>query len=270
MADTASQFVGGIPDFYHRGLGPVLFADWADEMARRALAGQPREVLELAAGTGMVSRRLAAGLPADARLAVTDLNLPMLEVARGTLGNDPRVSFAEVDATRLPFPDAGFDCVVCQFGVMFFPDRPAAYREARRVTRPGGRYLLSTWGPPSSNPFAEVVQETVARFFPGDPPGFYRVPFSRGDPAEVRRELEAAGWPQVEAQTLERTKTVADPEAFARAIVFGNPLLIEIRQRGGVDPDRVVDAILAGLVARFGRNPTTLPQRATIFSCTAE
>ena len=270
MPSTSAQFVGSIPNSYHRGLGPVLFADWASEMARRGTAGAPKDVLELAAGTGMVSRRLADGLPQDARLIVTDLNLPMLEVARGTLGGDPRVSFAEVDATALPFPDAAFDRVVCQFGVMFFPDRVAAYREARRVLRPGGTYLMSTWGPSAANPFSEVVQGIVTRFFPADPPGFYRVPFSCGDPAEVRRDLEAAGWRQVEHQALERIKAVADPAAFSRALIYGNPLILEIRQRGGVDPDELVEAVLTGLVARFGSDPMNLPQQVSMFTCTAE
>ncbi len=114
------------------------------------------------------------------------------------------------------------------------------------------------------------MQAIVARFFPTDPPGFYRVPFSCGDPEAIQGELESAGWRTVEAQTLERMRVVADPAAFSRAIVYGNPLILEIRQRGGVDPDEVADAVLARLVARFGDDPMTLLQQVSFFACAAD
>jgi SAM-dependent methyltransferase len=267
MTAVFSQFVGTIPSFYDSGLGPVLFEDFADDLVRRCAALDPQAVLELAAGTGIVSRRLAEAIAPRARLVVTDLNAPMLGIARQKLADRPEIEFAEVDAQALPYADATFDLVVCQFGVMFFPDRRAAYREAARVLRPGGQYLFSTWGPWSVNPFAAGVQGVVEAHFPADPPGFYKVPFSCGDPDAVLRDLEAAGWRGTEYQTLRQTRVVADPAGFATALVHGNPLIAEIRQRGHVDPEVVVADVLAALVGRFGTAPMEIPLQTMVFTC---
>ena len=138
MSDRATNFTGRIPQFYDHGLGPVFFTDFADDIARRAATLAPTRVLELAAGTGIVTRRLRDFLPREAHLIATDLNPPMLEVARQKFRPDEAVEFQPADATALPFPDASFDAVVCQFGVMFFPDKDKGHREARRVLVSGG------------------------------------------------------------------------------------------------------------------------------------
>jgi SAM-dependent methyltransferase len=133
MSDRAAKFVGNIPTFYDQGLGPVFFAEFADDIARRVAASAPIRVLETAAGTGIVTRRLRDLLPREAQLTATDLNPPMLEAARGKFRAEERVTFQPADATALPFPDDSFDAVVCQFGVMFFPDKDKAYHEARLI-----------------------------------------------------------------------------------------------------------------------------------------
>jgi ubiquinone/menaquinone biosynthesis C-methylase UbiE len=169
MNDSANQFVGSIPENYDNGLGPNIFIDYADDLARRAGAAGASDVLELAAGTGIVSRRLRDALAPDARLTVTDLNPPMLGVAQAKFSDGEAVVFTPADAMALPFGDAQFDLIVCQFGVMFFPDKIASYREAARVLRPGGRYIFNTWGTMEANPFSLIAHEVTARFFPDDP-----------------------------------------------------------------------------------------------------
>jgi SAM-dependent methyltransferase len=266
MTGAASQFTGSIPENYDAGLGPNIFQDYASDIARRAGATGAGSVLELAAGTGIVSRKLRDALPDAARLVVTDLNPPMLEVAKTKFRNGERVEFTPADAMALPFSDAEFDLIVCQFGVMFFPDKVASYREASRVLRPGGRYIFNTWGTMDANPFSQVAHDATARFFPDDPPGFYRVPVSCADPEAVKAGLRAAGWTDVGHETVALRKTVTDLTGFARGIVFGNPLIEEIRQRGGIDPKDVAAAIVDEFKSRMGPEPVTMPLEATVFT----
>jgi ubiquinone/menaquinone biosynthesis C-methylase UbiE len=265
MSNDAS-FVGSIPQYYDGGLGPVIFVDYAAEMARRAAVLKPKRVLETAAGTGIVTRHLRDMLPADASLTATDLNPPMLEVAKTKFKPGEAVEFKPADAQELPFADASFDVVVCQFGIMFFPDRGKGYQEAFRVLSPGGRYLFSVWDSHRRNPFGRIAHETAGRFFPVDPPQFYRVPFSCHEIDPVKEALADAGFSDIDVSVVSRTKEIADPSGFARAMVFGNPLLDQIKARGGVDPEDVIAANLDGLKREFGSERMRMPLQAIMFS----
>lgn len=265
MAGKASEFVGDIPQNYDQRLGPIIFEDYADDIARRAAALRPMHVLELAAGTGIVSRRLKDAIGPDARLTVTDLNAQMLDIAKAKFGRDENVDFVVADAMALDFANETFDLIVCQFGVMFFPDKAASFKEALRVLKPGGAYLLNTWGSLVDNPFAAIAQDTTAEFFPSDPPGFYRVPFSYHDAEAVKADMMRGGFQDVAHETLPIQKPVADWEHFGRGLVYGNPLIDEIKNRGGVDPEAVATAITKGLSDALGDVPCTMPIEATVF-----
>ena len=244
MASTDTAFAGSIPEFYDRCLGPFLFEPYAADLAARAALLRPRRILETAGGTGIVTATLAAALP-EAEIVATDLNPDMLQVAAGKL-DSPRVTFAPADAQSLPFPDAGFDLVVCQFGAMFFPDRVAAYREARRVLRPGGAFLFNVWDRLDANPASQAVAEAVAALFPADPPSFLeRVPFGYHDKAAIESDLRSAGFGAIEAETVAK-RSRGSARELAPGLCQGSPLRSEIEARA---PDRLEEATRAALHA---------------------
>lgn len=252
MGDTNEQeFVGSIPENYDRLLGPVLFADYAEEMARRTAALAPSRVLEVAAGTGIVSRALRDQLPAAAALTVTDLNAPMLEVAQQKFAAGEAVMFGTANALELPFEDGAFDVVVSQFGVMFYPDKEKAYREAFRVLAPGGWFLFSIWDAHRYNPLGGIGHAAVAGLFPDDPPGFLLVPFSTSF-EDAKAPLLGAGFTELQAAVVPREKSGVDMTAIARGFVFGNPVVDQIRARGTVAPEAVAAKIEEGYRAAFG------------------
>jgi ubiquinone/menaquinone biosynthesis C-methylase UbiE len=266
MKDDAAGFTGSIPEHYDQRLGPMIFVDYAAEMAQRVAACTPARVLETAAGTGIVTRRLRDVLPAGVRLTATDLNAPMLVIARTKFGPGEEVEFQPADAMALPFTDGSFDAVVCQFGVMFFPDKDKSFREVHRVLAPGGRYLFSVWDAHRYNPFGRIAHDIAQRFFPADPPQFYNVPFSCHQIDPIKESVIAAGFTDFSAAVVTLDKEIPEAASFARGLVYGNPLIDQVQARGGVDPERIVEAILHELHREFGADPGRMPLQAIIFS----
>ena len=262
MSSNVTGFTGNIPEHYDKGLGPVLFVDYADDIARRTAAFAPKRVLETAAGTGFVTRRLRDLMPA-AEITATDLNAPMLQRAAAKFTPKDKIKFQPADATALPFPDKAFDTVVCQFGIMFYPDKEKSYREAHRVLAPGGRYLFSVWDSLAHNPFGRIVHGVACSFFAVDPPQFYQTPFGYYKIDPIKEALLDAGFRDIAISVVRKEKTIADPAALARGAVFGNPFIDQIKARGGIDPDQVVEAVREALVREFGKSP--LPLQAIVF-----
>jgi len=267
MADKSSEFTGEIPRNYDECLGPVIFEYYAGDMARRVAETGPETVLELAAGTGIVTRKLRDALGPQAVLVATDLNEPMLEVAKTKFDNAEAIRFRQADAQNLAFETDAFDVLACQFGHMFFPDRVAAHGEAKRVVRSGGRYVFSTWGHMEQNPFSRIAHDTMAELFEGDPPGFYEVPFSLHDPAQVTAELAQAGLNDVTHTEIAHEPTVTDFGHFAHGLVFGNPAIEDVRACSG-DPSAVRKEIAGRLRAAFGQEPNTMALTAHVFEVT--
>jgi ubiquinone/menaquinone biosynthesis C-methylase UbiE len=265
MDSNSAQFTGSIPQNYDQGLGPVIFADYAADIARRTAARGPKRVLETAAGTGIVTRRLRDLLPATVQLTASDLNPPMLEVAKAKFSEEEQVEFLPADATQLPFDDNSFEAVVCQFGVMFYPDKPKSFAEAFRVLAPGGQYLFNVWDAHRYNPFGRITQEVVSRFFASDPPQFYTVPFSYPHIDPIKQVLLDTGFGDIGVAVIRLEKVIPDVAAFARAAVYGNPLAEQIRARGG-DPDKVVEALTEEFRKEFGTGPSRMPLQAIMFS----
>jgi ubiquinone/menaquinone biosynthesis C-methylase UbiE len=268
MVATDKVFAGSIPEIYDRFLVPLIFAPYATDLASMLANAGPEKTLEVAAGTGVATRALAARLPAHARLVATDLNPPMLAYAKTRLPDD-RIEWKQADALALPFADGSFDAVACQFGAMFFPDKVQGYREARRVLKPGGRYLFNVWDRISENEFADVVTQALADVFPDDPPRFLaRTPHGYHDVARIRQELGAAGFANVSVDAVDHRSKAASPRDPAIAYCQGTPLRNEIEARDASRLSEATDRAAEAVAQRFGRGAVDGGIRAFVITAT--
>jgi ubiquinone/menaquinone biosynthesis C-methylase UbiE len=266
MSDQDAAFVGSIPENYDRYLGPLFFHGYAEVMAARLEVVSGMRVLETACGTGIVTERLAARLAGQGSLVATDLNAPMLAYASAKLSGAGHVVWKEADATKLPFEDRAFDAVVCQFGLMFFPDKVVGVREAFRVLKPGGRFLVSVWDSLEDNPVPRITHETVATFFPSDPPQFYTIPFSLHDVTVVRGLLTSAGFEGVHWERLDGVGVSPSAADAARGLIEGNPIYQAITERRPSALADIEAAVAGKLAASLGDRPLRCPLRAIFFT----
>ena len=252
-SDGDNAFTGSIPDCYENYLVPLIFEPYALDLAKRVAALSPRRVLEIAAGTGVVTRQLATQLPQDTTIVATDLNQPMLELA-ARRGTARPVEWRQADAMDLPFADASFDVVLCQFGTMFFPSKAAAFAEARRVLRPGGVFIFNVWDRLDKNELAHTVTEILAATFPTAPPSFLeRIPHGYHDARTIAADLAAGGFERPPAIASVAALSVAcSPRIAAIAFCHGTPLRNEIGQQGKDSLSAATEAATAGIAQRFG------------------
>jgi SAM-dependent methyltransferase len=261
-------FSGSIPQLYERYLVPLIFEPYAKDLAARVAALRPSDVLEIAAGTGVVTRQLAVTLPPAAAIVATDLNQPMLDHA-ASIGAARPVDWRQADAMQLPFPDGSFDAVVCQFGAMFFPDKVVALSEARRVLRGGGVLLFNVWDRIEQNEFADTVTHALASLFPDDPPRFMaRVPHGYHDPRVVAADLARAGFDRPAViDTVPLVSRADSPRSAAVAYCQGTPLRNEIERRGEGQLEAATQAAVAALAGRFGAGRIEGRIQAHVVSC---
>jgi ubiquinone/menaquinone biosynthesis C-methylase UbiE len=265
VSDIDKAFTGSVPAIYDQYLGPLIFEPYARDMAERLADVKEGRLLEVAAGTGIVTRALDRSLPASVEIVATDLNQAMLDQAAARTGS-ARIAWWQADAQSLPFGDDAFDIVLCQFGVMFFPDKRKAFAEARRVLKPGGRYLFSVWDRLEENEVAKPVADAMAAFFPKDPPQFLqRMPYGFYDPEPIRREMAAAGFASVKSETVAKRAQAESARDPAIGFCQGSPLRFEIEAR---DLARVVEATEAAartVAARLGDGPIDGRIQAILF-----
>jgi SAM-dependent methyltransferase len=225
MPSTDKLFAGSIPEIYQRFLVPLIFESYAADLAKRIAETAPQDVLETAAGTGVLTRALASRLPEGTRITATDLNQPMLDHAAAPQPNDLRIAWKQADALALPFPAGTFDIVACQFGVMFFPDKVQGYKEARRVLRSGGRFIFSVWDQISANEFADVITGALAAIFPDDPPRFMaRVPHGYHNVDRIREDADRCGVFQLFGGRCRRHKQGFRPSRRRDCVLSGDSI----------------------------------------------
>lgn len=267
MSDTDKVFAGSIPKLYDEYLVPMIFSVYADDIARRVAARSPSVLLEIAAGTGAVTRAVAAALPRGIRYIATDLNEPMLAVAAQRQADDDRITWRQADATALPFDDAAFDVVCCQFGAMFFPDRIKGYSEARRVLRPEGTFVFNVWDRIEENVFAHEATIALGKLFPHDPPRFMaRTPHGYFDQTTIRADLERAGFGNVSIETRAAISRAPTAEHAAIAYCQGTPLRGEIEARSGGDLQPATEAVAAAIRAHHGSGPVEAKIQALVIT----
>jgi SAM-dependent methyltransferase len=248
-----------MPQAYDRWLAPAVFRPFAVDLARRAADSAPRQLLEIAAGTGVLTRELVTAIPA-AKVTATDLNAVMVEFGSRRV---PLAAWQQADALRLPFDDRQFDLVICQFGVMFFPDRPAAFAEMRRVMAPGGRLLFSVWGAAETHGFADALVAALAHAFPDDPPTFVAaVPHGYCDLRRVAADLAAGGLDCMSAEPITLEGHASSAADVAAGFCTGTPLRMAIEARDDLVTSTAV--IADHMTAHLGRGPVTATMTAHI------
>ena len=257
-----ASFSGSVPESYDRYLGPALFEPYALDLVARLPSGGTR-VLELACGTGRVTRHLRAALPGSATLVATDLNEPMLVHARAAVP-DGGITWRQADAQALPFEDASFDVVVCQFGLMFLPDKVQGLREVRRVLAPGGVFIATVWESIAEHPHARSIEAVLIELFPDDPPRFLDSPHGYHDGERIRADYEAAGWETLSIESLRFTGRSASAREIAVGFASGSPLTHELAERGA-DPADVAERITGAL---GGDTPYELELAALVITAT--
>jgi len=257
MSGSASDknFAGSIPELYETYLVPLIFEAFAKDLAVRLQRRAPSRVLEVAAGTGVLTRELARVLSKDASIVATDLNQPMLDRAV-SVGTQRPVEWRQADAMQLPFEDGTFDAVVCQFGVMFFPDKRRAFSEARRVLRAGGVFIFNVWSAIKENEYADIITTSLESMFPADPPRFLpRTPYGYWDARTIERDLAAGGFPGAPrfdtVSARSRAKCARDP---AIAFCQGTPLRGEIEARNPSGLNEATDVAENAIARRLGSN----------------
>ena len=266
MSQQHTQFVGSIPENYDRHLGPLFFHHYADDLAARIDPVSNGVVLETACGTGISTQYLRDALADDIEIIATDLNEPMLDYARTNRGHLDNVHFEVADAVNLPYASESFDAVLCQFGLMFFPNKLASLRESHRVLKTGGQLLFNVWDSLEKNTIALVAHETIGGFFDQDPPRFLETPFGYYEADAIEALLEDAGFEQIQVNYVATTRELPSARNVAIGLVEGNPSILEIRERGTAEPEAVIDAVAAKLREEFGDQPLRTKLQALVFT----
>lgn len=269
MSSSIHHDYAPVCDLYERHLGPALFEPYAVDLARRVADLREGSVLEMACGTGILTQQLRTTLPPEVSLTATDINPGMLDYAQRKLNDLKGIQWRQADIAELPFPDAFFNVAVCQFGLMFVSDRDRAFREMRRILINHGMLGFSVWDRMAYNPYSLIVHETVARFFPENPPQFFKAPFSFADVDVIQQLLASNGFGQIQIHTVPRECRSSSARSLAVGMIEGAPILAEIQKRGG-SAGPIVDAVAKALAQLGGDQPFRSTMQAIVVTARAK
>lgn len=268
MASTHSSFTGSIPEIYDAHLGPMLFEFPAKDLANRVKdkISAESKVLEVACGTGISTHYLREALPQNVHITATDLNPAMLDFAKNKHANLSGVTFEIADALSLPFDDQVFDAVICQFGIMFFPDKGEGLSEMARTLKPGGILAFNVWDSMEQNRSVALAHETITSFFEIDPPQFLTIPFGFYDVDHIKSLMTQTGFTNIESHIISETVEGLDATHIAKGFVEGNPGVIEINERATVEVSLVTKATADALEKAYGSSPLEIKFQEIVFT----
>ena len=266
MAKSHSAFVGEIPRNYEKYLGPLIFSEYAEDLANRINIPTGASLLEIAAGTGMATRQLRNTLPKDIRIMATDLNEDMLNVAQKKFDASENIEFKIANALELPFNDAMFEAVACQFSMMFFPDKLLALKEAARVLKPGGKFHFNIWDSFEHNHLVQTVNRTIAKCLPENPPDFYNVPYGYYQIDKIKALLFEAGFAEIEIFVLPKISTTDEARNVAMGFVMGTPARLQIEQSAPDSLAKIVDTVEHAIGNKFGYGAVEAKMQAIVFT----
>ncbi|MBK6446299.1 MAG: class I SAM-dependent methyltransferase [Bacteroidetes bacterium] len=260
---TPIAFSGNIPQNYDAFLGPMFFEPYALEMSKRISKLAPANLLELASGTGRLTRMLPASSAENATIIASDINPAMIQFGKNRTQFE-KIQWMEIDAVSLPQKDSSMDCIVVQFGVMFYSDRVKAFKEALRVLKPGGVMLFSCWDIITNNPIAQLTNETLKHFFPIDTPAFYKVPFSYYDEDLITDELEEAGFDKIKIEIVQCTGESKSAADAAKGLTEGSPVIVELENRASEKVSEIREYMQKKITEQFGATALQVPLSARI------
>jgi ubiquinone/menaquinone biosynthesis C-methylase UbiE len=262
---TPVAFSGSIPAYYDSYLGPMFFEPFALEMANRISPLTPSHILELASGTGRLTKFLPAVAAPPASIIASDINPSMVRFG-SEKAKHKDIHWMEIDAVKLPFKDASFDCVVAQFGVMFYSDKINAFKEALRVLKPGGTFIFNCWDDISHNPMARLTNDALQHFFPIDTPAFYQIPFSYYDETSIREDLASAGFKNCSIDLIKKNGYSSSPSHAVQGLLKGTPVITAIEERDADLLPPLMEYLEKEITAMFGKSAFRVPLQARVVS----
>ena len=262
---TEASFGGSVPENYDKLLVPLIFEEYAGEIADRVKVPTGGSLLELACGTGVVTGKLRERLADSVSLVATDINPDMQAVAIARHESQGGITFELQDATALTYDESSFDEIVCQFGIMFFPDKALGYREAARVLKPGGKFIFNVWDSLENNPLIAVADRAANIMMPKDPPPFLKIPFGYYSLDEIRASLQRAGFGRIDISVLPATSRADSAQVVANTFAMGTPLAPIFMERGIDASIKTLEELIS---EEFGDGPIAVPMQAITFEAT--